>query len=126
MLSSQDPTISSPVILQPESLDGSSGQIFQQALEQALTHASGVIVDFLWVGTIDSNGIDLLAQSIIRSQASSKDIIFLGLEHDAKFKLEHKIKSSSVNSTLSHGTFAPDFEAFLDRHRDSKAAEALI
>ncbi len=115
----------STIILQPESLDGSSGQTFQQSLEQALTHASGVIVDLLWVGTVDSDGINLLAQSMVRSQASGKDITFLGLEHDAKLELEHRIKSSSPNSTLGHGIFAPDFEAFLDRHRDLKASEAL-
>jgi len=119
------------IILQPESLDGSSGQTFQQSLEEALTHASAVIVDLLWVGTVDSDGINLLAQSMVRSQASGKDITFLGLEHNAKLELDHRIKcsllsSSSSNSTLGHGIFAPDFEAFLDRHRDLKASEALI
>lgn len=117
-------------ILQPESLHGSSGQTFQRSLEQALTHASGVIVDLLWVGTVDSDGLNLLAQSMIQSQASGKDITFLGLEHNAKLELEHRIESflasSSSNSTLGHGIFAPDFEAFLDRHRDLKASEALI
>ena len=83
MLISPEPTPSNTIILQPESLDGSSGQIFQKALEQALTNASGVIVDLLWIGTIDSNGINVLAQSMIRSQASGKDITFLGLELDA-------------------------------------------
>jgi anti-anti-sigma regulatory factor len=127
MIISQEPVTSSTTILQPESLHGLSGQTFQQTLEQALSHASAVIVDLLWVGTVDSDGINLLAQSMIRSQASGKDITFLGLEHNAKLELEHRIKSSSSsNSTLGHGIFAPDFEAFLDRHRDLKASEALI
>jgi len=118
------------IILQPESLDGSSGQTFQQSLEEALTHASAVIVDLLWVGTVDSDGINLLAQSMVRSQASGKDITFLGLEHNAKLELDHRIEcslsSSGSNPTLGYGIFAPDFEAFLDRHRDLKASEALI
>ena len=130
MVISQEPIISSTMILQPESLHGSSGQTFQQSLEQALIHASGVIVDLLWVGTVDSDGISLLAQSMIRSQASGKDITFLGLEHSAKLELDHQIKcslaSSSSDSTVGHGIFAPDFEAFLDRHRDLKASEILI
>lgn len=126
MLISQEPITPNTIILQPESLDGSSGRIFQQALEQALTQASGVIVDLLWVETIDSEGLNLLAQSMVRSQASGKDITFLGLEYDAKLEVEHRVKSSSPNSTLGHGIFAPDFEAFLDRHRDLKASEALI
>lgn len=129
MFISQEP-ITSNAILQPESLHGSLGQAFQQSLEEALTHARGVIVDLLWVETVDSDGIDLLAQSMIRSQASGKDITFLGLEHTAKLELEHRIQcsveSSSCNSTLGHGIFAPDFEAFLDRHRDLKASEALV
>ena len=126
MLISQEPITPNTIILQPESLDGSSGRIFQQALEQALTQASGVIVDLLWVETIDSEGLNLLAQSMVRSQASGKDITFLGLEYDDKLEVEHRVKSSSPNSTLGHGIFAPDFEAFLDRHRDLKASEALI
>ena len=130
MLISQESITSSTMILQPESLHGSSGQTFQQSLEQALIHASGVIVDLLWIGTVDSDGINLLAQSMIRSQASGKDITFLGLEHNAKLALDHQIKcslaSSSSDSTVGYGIFAPEFEAFLDRHRDSKASEALI
>ncbi len=129
MFISQEP-ITSNTILQPESLHGSLGQVFQQSLEEALTHARGVIVDLLWVETVDSDGINLLAQSMIRSQASGKDITFLGLEHTAKLELEYRIQcsveSSSCNSTLGHGIFAPDFEAFLDRHRDLKASEALV
>jgi len=130
MLIPQEPITSNTIILQPESLHGFSGHAFQQSLEEALTHASGVIVDLLWVGKVDSDGINLLAQSMIRSQVSGKDITFLGLEHNAKLELEHRIQysveSSSCNSTLGHGIFAPDFEAFLDRHRDLKASEALI
>ncbi len=130
MLIPQEPITSNTIILQPESLHGSSGLTFQQSLEEALTHASGVIVDLLWVGTIDSDGINLLAQSMIRSQTSGKDITFLGLEHNAKLELEQRIQcsveSSSCNSALGHGIFAPDFEAFLDRHRDLKASEALV
>ncbi|MCY7406660.1 MAG: hypothetical protein LH631_04580 [Alkalinema sp. CAN_BIN05] len=117
-------------ILQPESLHGSSGQTFQLSLEQALTHGNGVIVDLLWVGTVDSDGINVLAQSMIRSQASGKDIKFIGLEHNTKLELERRIKSSLASSgsspALGHGIFAPDFEAFLDRHRDLKASQALI
>ena len=130
MLISQEPTTSNTIILQPESLAGSSGQTFQQSLEQALTHASAVIVDLLWIGTVDSDGLNLLAQSMVRSQASGKDITFLGLDHNAKLELEHRIKCSLASSgsspVLGHGIFAPDFEAFLDRHRDLKASEALI
>ncbi len=130
MLISQEPVTSNTIILQPESLTGSAGQTFQQSLEQALPHARAVIVDLLWVGTVDSDGLNLLAQSMVRSQTSGKDITFLGLEHNAKLELDRRIKCSlaspSSNSTLGHGIFAPDFEAFLDRHRDLKASEALI
>lgn len=126
----QEPIPSNTMILQPESLHGSSGHAFQKSLEEALTHAGGVIVDLLWVETVDSDGINLLAQSMIRSQASGKDITFFGLEHNAKLELEHRIQCSvepsACNSTLGHGIFAPDFEAFLDRHRDLKASEALV
>lgn len=129
MTISQEPVTSDIVVLQPQSLHGSMGQTFQQSLEQALPHASGVIVDLLWVGTVDSDGINLLAQSMIRSQAFGKDITFLGLEHNAKLELEHRIQCSVESSsctTSGYGIFAPDFEAFLDRHRDLKASEALI
>lgn len=129
MLIPQEPITSNTIILQPESLHGSSGHAFQQSLEEALTHASGVIVDLLWVGAVDSDSINLLAQSMIRSQAFGKDITFLGLEHNAKLELEHRIQCSVESSsctTSGYGIFAPDFEAFLDRHRDLKASEALI
>ena len=129
MLISQESVTSSTMILQPESLHGSSGQTFQKSLEQALVHANGVIIDLLWVGTVDSDGINLLAQSMIRLQTSGKEITFLGLEHNAKRELDHQIKcslaSSSSDPTIGYGIFAPEFEAFLDRHRDLKASEVL-
>lgn len=130
MIIYQESVTSNTIVLQPESLHGSSGQTFKRSLEQALVHASGVIIDLLWVGTVDSDGINLLAQSMIRLQASGKDVTFLGLEHNAKIELDHQIKrslaSSSSAPTVGYGIFAPEFEAFLDRHRDLKASEVLI
>ncbi len=120
----------STTILQPESLHRSLGQAFQRSLEQALTHGHGVIVDLLWVGTVDSDGINLLAQSMIQSQDSNNDIKFVGLDCNTRLELERRIQllltSSGSTPALGHGVFSPEFEAFLDRHRDSKASEALI
>jgi anti-anti-sigma regulatory factor len=121
----QDST-STTMILQPQGLTGALGQAFQQSLDEAMKRAPTVIVDLLWVESIEGDGLHLLAQALLRSQTEGKELTFLGLEHKAQVEIERRIqKSPKVEAKDSYSIFAPEFEAFLDRHRDSKASEAL-
>ncbi len=117
---------STTIILQPQGLTGALGQTFQDSLDEAMKTAPTVIVDLLWVESIESDGLHLLAQALLRSQTEGKDLTFLGLEHKAQLEIERRIqKDPKPESKGSYSIFAPEFEAFLNRHRDSKASEAL-
>jgi anti-anti-sigma regulatory factor len=117
---------STTLILQPQGLTGALGQAFQQSLEEAMKSAPTVIVDLLWVESIEGEGLQVLAQALLRSQTEGKELTFLGLEHKAQVEIERRIqKGPKVEAKDSYSIFAPEFEAFLDRHRDSKASAAL-
>ncbi len=117
---------SETIILQPQGLSGALGQAFQESLDEAMKSTPTIIVDLLWVESIDGDGLHLLAQALLRSQTEGKDLTFLGLEHKAQLEIERRIqKAPSPEAKDSYSIFAPEFEAFLDRHRDSKASEAL-
>ncbi len=117
---------STTIILQPQGLTGDLGQAFQQSLDEAMKNAPTVIVDLLWVESIEGDALHLLAQALLRSKAEGKDLTFLGLEHKAQVEIERRIqKAPKVEAKDSYSIFAPEFEAFLNRHRDSKASEAL-
>jgi anti-anti-sigma regulatory factor len=121
----QDST-STTIILQPQGLTGALGQAFQQSLDEAMASGPTVIVDLLWVESIEGDGLHLLAQALLRSQTEGKELTFLGLEHKAQIEIQRRIqKSPKTEAKDSYSIFAPEFEAFLDRHRDSKASEAL-
>jgi anti-anti-sigma regulatory factor len=117
---------STTLILQPQGLTGDLGQAFQKSLDEAMKSAPTVIVDLLWVESIEGDGLHLLAQALLRSQIEGKDLTFLGLEHKAQVEIErHLQKAPKTESKGGYSIFAPEFEAFLDRYRDSKASEAL-
>lgn len=117
---------STTMILQPQGLTGALGQAFQQSLDEALKSAPTVIVDLLWVESIEGDGLHVLAQAVLRSQTEGKELTFLGLEHQAQVEIERRIqKGPKVEAKDSYSIFAPEFEAFLDRYRDSKASAAL-
>lgn len=118
--------ISETIILQPQGLSGALGQAFQQSLDGAMKGTPTIIVDLLWVEAIDSDGLHLLAQALLRSQTEGKDLTFLGLEHKAQVEIERRIQTTPIPEPKDcYSIFAPEFEAFLDRHRDAKASEAL-
>jgi anti-anti-sigma regulatory factor len=118
---------SSTVILQPHSLSGVSGQSFQESLEAAIAKAPAIIVDLLWVETVDREGLQLLVQALLRSKREGKDLTFLGLEHQAQVEIDRQINQGQKREPKdSYSIFAPEFEAFLDRHRDSRSSEALV
>jgi anti-anti-sigma regulatory factor len=117
---------SKAIILQPQGLSGALGQSFQQSLDGAMSSTPTIIVDLLWVESIDSEGLHLLAEALLRSQTEGKDLTFLGLERKAQIEIERRTqKGSALENRDTHCIFAPEFEAFLDRHRDAKASEAL-
>ncbi len=117
---------STTLILQPQGLTGDLGQAFQESLDEAMKSAPTVIVDLLWVESIEGDGLNLLAQALLRSQTEGKDLTFLGLEHKAQVEIERQLqKAPKTESKDSYNIFAPEFEAFLDRYRASKASEAL-
>jgi|JI9StandDraft_2_1071091.scaffolds.fasta_scaffold34596_2 anti-anti-sigma regulatory factor len=123
----ENTSTSRTVILQPQSLRGDAGQDFQQSLENAMNHAPTVIVDLLWVESIESDELHVLAQALLRSQKQGKDLTFLGLEHKIQVEIERRIELDQRREKKeSYSFFAPEFEAFLDRHRDAKASEALV
>jgi hypothetical protein len=81
-------------------------------LEQA---TDGVVVDLLWVGSMDAYGIAALVAGIQRATALGKQMLFQALDANSRLALETEWAHQQESSVgLWKHTFNSNLEAFLD------------
>ncbi len=125
MPTTEDPTPGT-VVLQPQSLIGSEGVTFYQALDGAIATSRAIIIDLLWVETLETETLKPLVTAFLTAQTQGKPFTFLAMDQDTRMQFEQLTQQGSRNDASgSYGVFAPDFEAFLEEHHQVKAAEAL-
>ena len=117
---------SSPLILQPQSLEDSEGINFCSALASAIEERQTIIVDLLWVTKLDHDRLVALANAFFTAQTQGHPLTFLSMDQATRIAFDRIIqKISQGDCAESYGVFAPEFEAFLDRHHQAKSAAAL-
>ena len=117
---------SNPIILQPQSLEGPEGANFCSALTSAIAGRQTVIVDLLWIAQFDQDRLTTLANAFLTAQTQGHPLTFLSMGQGTRMAFDRVIQQiSQSDRTGSYGVFAPEFEAFLDRHHQSKSAAAL-
>ena len=105
------------LVLQPNgSLNQANSDDFQHGLESILEQATdGVIVDLLWVGSLDAYGIAALVAGIQRATVLGKWILFQALDANSRFALEAEWAQRQQSSVgVWKHTFSSNLEAFLD------------
>ena len=117
---------SNPIILQPQSLEGSEGANFCSALTSSIAAHRTIIVDLLWITQLDHDRLTALANAFLMAQTQGHPLTFLSMDQATRMAFDRVIQQiSQSDRTGSYGVFAPEFEAFLDRHHQSKSAAAL-
>jgi anti-anti-sigma regulatory factor len=114
------------VVLQPQSLIGSEGMSFYQALDGAIAASSAIIIDLLWVERLETETLKPLVNAFLNAQTQGKPFTFLAMDQDTRMQFDRLTQQGSRSAgTGSYGVFAPDFEAFLEAHHQVKSSEAL-
>ena len=117
---------SSPVILQPQSLEGTEGSNFYSALASAIADRQTIIIDLLWVTKLDHDCLVTLANSFLTAQTQGYPLAFLSMDQATRIAFDRVLQQISQSDRAgSYGVFAPEFEAFLDRHHQAKSSAAL-
>ncbi len=105
------------LVFQPNgSLNQANSSDFQHGLESILEQATdGVIVDLLWVGSLDAYGIAALVAGIQRAAALGKQMLFQALDMNSRLALETEWAQQQKNSVGAwKHTFSSNLESFLD------------
>ncbi len=116
----------SPIILQPQSLEGAEGASFCSSLTSAIAARQAVIVDLIWITQLKQDRLAALANAFLTAQTQGHPLTFLSMDQATRVAFDRVIQQiSQTDRTGSYGVFAPEFEAFLDRHYQAKSAAAL-
>jgi anti-anti-sigma regulatory factor len=114
------------IVLQPKSLEGASGQTFQQSLAQALQQADVILVDLIWIETTNSTTIAPLVAAMQQAQRSGRSLSFLSMDAASQKALDQRWeKDITASSGDRQEIFAPDFEQFLANYQTRKEATML-
>jgi anti-anti-sigma regulatory factor len=123
-----EPTQSSnpTIVLQPKSLDGEAGQVFQQSLGQALKQAEVILVDLIWIETTNSTTLEPLLKAMQQAQRSGKSLSFLSMDAASQKALDQRWERE-ITATIAdrQEIFAPDFEQFLANYQTRKEVTML-
>ncbi len=108
------PPIPPTIVLQPDgNLDSTNCQEFQQLLETALEQAThGVIIDFLWLGLIDNQGVISLVRGMEKATAMGKLISFQSMNSSTRVAIEAEWNH---RRTARYGSWSDRFEADLEQ-----------
>lgn len=113
-----EPTLQlSSIVLQPTvALDQVTSAAFQTELELALDRVTeAVIIDFLWVETIDAAGITALAAGLERAHRLGKTLSFQAISSRVRFAVyDEWNRRRNPNVTSWSDRFEQDLENFLD------------
>ncbi len=127
-ISAKRPPDRSPttIVLQPKSLEGESGQSFQQSLAQALKQADVILVDLIWIETTNSATIAPLLTAMQQAQRSGRSLSFLSMDAASQKALDQRWEKD-ITATIAdrQEIFAPDFEQFLANYQTRKEATMI-
>ena len=117
---------SSPVILQPQSLEDTEGTGFYSALASAIADRQTIIVDLLWIPQLEHDCLSALASAFLTAQNQGHPLTFLSMDQTTRAAFDRVIQHISQSERAgNYSVFTPEFEAFLDRHHQAKSAAAL-
>ncbi|NDJ19117.1 STAS domain-containing protein [Myxacorys almedinensis] len=107
------------VVLQPSgNLAEPTDTPFQTSLGQAIAQADAVVVDLLWIDTIDQSGLSILLSGMTQANKLGKSLSFLSMNQHTRSTLDSIWeKLQEVNASVQTDVFAPEFEQFLDNHQ---------
>jgi anti-anti-sigma regulatory factor len=116
----------STLVLQPKSLEGEAGQVFQQSLSQALKQADVILVDLIWIETTNSATIEPLLKAMQQAQRSGRSLSFLSMDAASQKALDQRWEKD-ITATIAdrQEIFAPDFEQFLANYQTRKEVTML-
>lgn len=108
------------LVLQPTgNLDATGSRALQEELEATLNQATvGVIVDLLWVETIDAAGIEVLVVGLQKAASIGKSLLFQGMDARTQTALELEW---SRQKQLGPGTRSCHLSRELERYLESLA-----
>ncbi|MBD2326676.1 hypothetical protein [Alkalinema sp. FACHB-956] len=111
------------IVLQPSALTGSDGNQFQNSLDRALQQAESVIVDLLWVDSIEDEGLTVLFAGMQQAFLLNKPLSFLSMDRNTRSALDHLWEQQrDQEHLLRDEVFTAEFESFLSDCRPSYAA----
>lgn len=114
----------SMVVLQPSgSLSEFTGRPFQASLGKAIAQADSIVVDLLWIETIDQAGLSILLSGMTQASKLGKSLSFLSMDQKTRCTLDsiwEKLRAADAPAQMD--VFAPEFEQFLDLYRTEGTA----
>jgi anti-anti-sigma regulatory factor len=116
----------STMVLQPKSLEGEVGQVFQQSLTQALKQADVILVDLIWIETTNSATIEPLLKAMQQAQRNGRSLSFLSMDAASQKALDQRWEKDITATIVDRQEiFAPDFEQFLANYQTRKEVTML-
>jgi anti-anti-sigma regulatory factor len=109
----------SMVVLQPNgSLSEVTGTPFKASLGQAIAQADSIVIDLLWIDTIDQAGLSILLSGMTQASKLGKSLSFLSMDQRTRCALDSSWEKLRVaDAPAQMDVFAPEFEQFLDLYR---------
>jgi anti-anti-sigma regulatory factor len=106
------------VVLQPYGgLSGMNGMTFQANLQKAIAQAEAVIVDLLWIDTIDQTGITIFLSAMKQAHSLGKSLSFLAMDTATRIALDKVWEQQQTAASAQADWFTPEFERFLDNYK---------
>jgi anti-anti-sigma regulatory factor len=111
-----DQSASNTVVLQPRGkLTGAAGTAFHQGLTAAIAAADAIVLDMLWVESLDQDTIDRLLSGLKQAHRLGKSIAFLSLDQQVRSQIETIWQQEHQTQILDQAeVFSPEFERFLE------------
>jgi anti-anti-sigma regulatory factor len=115
-----------PVVLQPADLSGIEAEAFARSLQQALTTAAVLLIDLIWIESVDEAGLNILLDSMVRAEEAGASLSFLSMDPSVRKQLDDRWEQRQApHNAARRDVFAPDFEHFLANYQVRKKATLL-
>jgi anti-anti-sigma regulatory factor len=115
-----------PIVLQPANLSGIEGEAFARSLQQAIASASVILIDLIWIESVDATGMSVLLESMVQAEAAGTSLSFLSMDPSIRQQLDKRWEQrQGPNNAARRDVFAPDFEQFLANYQVRKKATLL-
>lgn len=120
--STADRACPTTVVLQPNgNLSDLTGTSFRTRLGDAIAQADAIVVDLLWIDTIDQAGLSILLSGMTQAVKLGKSLSFLSMNQQTRSTLDSSWgKLRDLNASAQVDVFTPEFEQFLDNYRVSE------